>query len=51
MNVFANDGDDEPSDSWIIEDRTEAEAEKEALADIPSSCSDWTLVALDGLES
>jgi len=51
VNVFANDGDEGPSDSWIIENRTEDEATREAAADIPPDCVDWTLVALDGLES
>ena len=30
-------------DSWIIKDRTEHEAEKEAMADLPQNCDDWTL--------
>ena len=30
-------------DSHIIKDRTEHEAENEAMADIPDKCDDWTL--------
>ena len=28
----------------IIKDRTEYEAQKEAIADIPHNCDDWTLM-------
>jgi hypothetical protein len=31
--------------SHIIKDRTEHEAEEEAIADMPLECEDWTLVA------
>jgi len=30
-------------DSHIIKDRTEHEAENEAMADMPDKCDDWTL--------
>jgi hypothetical protein len=30
--------------SHIIRDRTEHEAEKEAVADMPDECTDWTLM-------
>ncbi len=30
--------------SHIIKDRTEHEAEEEAIADMPLNCEDWTLV-------
>jgi len=31
--------------SHIIKDRTEHEAEEEAIADMPLECEDWTLMA------
>ena len=31
--------------SHSIKDRTEHEAEEEAIADMPLDCEDWTLVA------
>lgn len=30
--------------SHVIKDRTEHEAEEEAIADMPYDCEDWTLV-------
>jgi len=30
--------------SHIIKDRTEHEAENEAMADMPDNCDDWTMV-------
>jgi len=30
--------------SHVIKDRTEHEAEEEAIADMPLECEDWTLV-------
>jgi hypothetical protein len=30
--------------SHIIKDRTEQEAENEAIADMPRNCEDWTLM-------
>jgi hypothetical protein len=30
--------------SHIIKDRTEHEAEEEAVADMPDECTDWTLM-------
>jgi len=30
-----------------ILDRTEQEAEKEAIADMPSNCEDWTMMQVD----
>lgn len=32
--------------SHIIKDRTEHEAEKEAIADFPENCEDWTMTVL-----
>jgi hypothetical protein len=39
---------------WVIEDRTEHEAFKEAEADLPSDCYDWSLnpnTEIYGIES
>ena len=30
--------------SHVIKDRTEHEADNEAVADMPSECEDWTMV-------
>jgi hypothetical protein len=30
--------------SHVIKDRTEHEADNEAVADMPSDCEDWTMV-------
>lgn len=34
----------------IIKDRTEHEAENEAMADIPRECEDWTMVEVEIVE-
>ena len=33
--------------SHIIKDRTEHEAENEAIADMPFNCEDWTMVTVE----
>jgi hypothetical protein len=32
-------------DTILIKDRTEHEAENEAMADMPNNCNDWTLIS------
>jgi hypothetical protein len=38
------DKNDKKISSHKIKDRTEHEAEKEAIADMPNNCEDWTLM-------
>ena len=39
------DKNDKEISSHVISDRTEHEAENEAMADMPYNCVDWTMVA------
>lgn len=41
------DKNDEIISKHIIKDRTEYEAEKEAIADMPNNCEDWTLTPIN----
>ena len=41
--VCVYDEHDNKIDQWVIKDRTEHEAENEAIADLPSNCADWTM--------
>lgn len=34
-------------DTWIIEDRTEHEAEREAESTVSRDCADWTMMPLN----
>ena len=50
IRVYANESDHDPCDSWIIENRLESEAEREAswtiLANYPDA-ADWTIMAAE----
>jgi len=41
--VTVYDKKDKIIDSWVIENRTENEAENEAIADLPYEMNDWTM--------
>ena len=43
--VVAYDENNNVIEAWTIKDRTEREAEKEAIADLPM-CDDWTMTKI-----
>jgi len=43
--VTAYDKDNNIIEQWVIENRTEHEAENEAMADLPE-CDDWSMMAI-----
>ena len=45
--VVAYDENDNIIEEWTIENRTEHEAEKEAIADLPDNMEDWTMMKCD----